>query len=818
MAAREAQANSPSAPLSPAAGCLAVSSDVPPNGYKHTNFPAGCATIAANCAVVGQQGFAQSNLSTLKIEYSEAALAIGKQAFKQLEVTVQKACETGCNDTCTTRPLVLDPQWLKNALSVRFETVCASVSLGARPPSPPSAPLPPSSPPPPPVAPSPLPPLPVSCSSTGSACLTLTDDSIIDSFFGDEDDEDDKYGDGRDTVVPGDCVIVTPNCSGIKRGNAFKKTTLKSFTVEYSTRNLSFGTKTFRGLMVKFIRVCETGCGTCTGFENVDCTCNTRPLIPHEAGWQHTLNQASYSVEAACATSPPRPPPAPCSPSPLPPTPPSPPPAQPPRAPAPPLVPPATPPPPHRPPPFPVLDSSAFSTGSMQFSKLAMVLIPLCLLFVVAFLLLFRHSRRLSRAGANLRVSRDRATLDLQMTLHQNSRREPKQHQAADELSDCSLPGRQAAPPESLPPGPPSSVSDQSAVEQEVAHALLSCARGQTNHQCPSAGTAGTGAACSGVAALVSSCSALVHPTPSAVAPPTPTPSVAPTSRQLYRHAQTAEVACCGVAATALPPTPSMAPDQQWHGQGGGGVVLTAAPFSSVTPMYEAFGSSVSNSLVAAAPYDETTGSFGCSQSNTGGQVTQVASNGVPKPTPEQALLVARRSILVAQNQVDVDRIVRTLGMALGASRMEAGTSRALHAVLLQLAWPGMNDVEAYRSTGASRSNFTKWRRRVQQVQSTGGGSAVYEHLVNGFLPPTPLFPPRRSAPALPPQGAPLPQAADPRTLLASCWQLGDGLPPQRAPPHPAAAPATLAVPSWSTTPTLVSDTRGVWYRQLPWK
>ena len=71
---------------------------------------------------------------------------------------------------------------------------------------------------------------------------------------------------------------------------------------------------------------------------------------------------------------------------------------------------------------------------------------------------------------------------------------------------------------------------------------------------------------------------------------------------------------------------------------------------------------------------------------------------------------------------------------------MEVGTIRALHAVLLQLARPGMNDVEAYRSTGASRSNFTKWRRRVQHIQSTGGGSAVYEHLINACLPPTPIF------------------------------------------------------------------------------
>ena len=124
-----------------------------------------------------------------------------------------------------------------------------------------------------------------------------------------------------------------------------------------------------------------------------------------------------------------------------------------------------------------------------------------------------------------------------------------------------------------------------------------------------------------------------------------------------------------------------------------------------------------STSSIAAAASHELSGSCGCS-----------ASNGVP--TPEQALLVARRSMLVAQDQIHLQRVVRTLGMALGASRMEAGTIRALHAVLQQLARPGMTDLEAYRSTGASRSNFTKWRRRVQHVESAGGGKAVYDYLV----------------------------------------------------------------------------------------
>ena len=230
------------------------------------------------------------------------------------------------------------------------------------------------------------------------------------------------------------------------------------------------------------------------------------------------------------------------------------------------------------------------------------------------------------------------------------------------------------SPPPSLPPGPPSSTSSgytvppltwakptalpparaeldapQCAVEQEVAHVLLSCARGETNHQRQSAEAVGSG----------------------------------------------------GAAGADLP---------------------CAAPIPRATLTHR------STSSVAAAASHELSGSSGCS-----------ASNGVPTPeqgltpeqkTPEQALLLARRSMLVAQDQIHLQRVVRTLGMALGANRMEAGTIRALHAVLQQLARPGMTDLEAYRSTGASRSNFTKWRRRVQHVESAGGGKAVYEYLV----------------------------------------------------------------------------------------
>ena len=711
--------------------CLTVSADIGKNGYKGGTIPGGCAVITAGCTAVAKQGFAQSDLATLTVEYDEGDLAIGEQAFKALDLTVRLACETGCgtctgaNDcSCTTRPLALDSEWLKNVGSVTFEAVCAPGSLSALPPSPPSTSQPPS---PPPLAPPPLAPRAVSCSSPGAACLTLTDDSILASFLGDA-DSDDK--DDTETVIPGGCVIVTPNCSGVSKGNAFKKTTLKTFTVEYGASNLSFGTKTFRGLFdVIIVRVCEIGCGTCTknnGLGDDDCTCNTRPLVPHEAGWQHTLKEASIGVEAACASSPP---PQPCSQSPLPPALPYP------GAPYPPQSPPS---PPKRPSTAPLCadddakllsdsegrvgscadgfatynnvcsedmfvehkalneltpagwfittcpatcgecqkinttantgilaDATATSSDSQLLTYVGIALVPVCMLLIAALALLYRRTRRLSRAEANLRLSRDRAQVDLQMIVHQTQR---ERVQANDALSESGtepsverkgLPTRRSAPPSSLPPGPPSSAASQSAasqsaVEQEVAHVLLSCAGAGSQWHAESAA-----GACSGAIPITA-------PVPSAV----PAYSAAPIPSAAY-------------LLSAVP-------------------TLATIPSAAPAPSAVSWPSAIPTLSVAAAAPPKTSGSLNRSQNS---------------PTPMQALQMACHNVLNAHTPVEVQQVVRTLGMALGASRMEVGSFKALHAVLIQLATPGMSDVEAYTLTGASRSNFMKWRRRVQNIQ-----------------------------------------------------------------------------------------------------
>ena len=95
-----------------------------------------------------------------------------------------------------------------------------------------------------------------------------------------------------------------------------------------------------------------------------------------------------------------------------------------------------------------------------------------------------------------------------------------------------------------------------------------------------------------------------------------------------------------------------------------------------------------------------------------GSQSSTIAS------TPEQqALQAARDGMRAARGDIQRFYVLRTLATALGASRTETGTISALHAVLLQLERPSLSCEEACESTGASTSNFKKWRRRVHQAR-----------------------------------------------------------------------------------------------------
>ena len=82
----------------------------------------------------------------------------------------------------------------------------------------------------------------------------------------------------------------------------------------------------------------------------------------------------------------------------------------------------------------------------------------------------------------------------------------------------------------------------------------------------------------------------------------------------------------------------------------------------------------------------------------------------------QQALQVARQSLQITRTD-DIFKVIRTLCLALRSTRTESGTVKAVHAVLLQMNRPEMSEKEAYTSTGASMSNFKKWRRRIQHAE-----------------------------------------------------------------------------------------------------
>ena len=83
----------------------------------------------------------------------------------------------------------------------------------------------------------------------------------------------------------------------------------------------------------------------------------------------------------------------------------------------------------------------------------------------------------------------------------------------------------------------------------------------------------------------------------------------------------------------------------------------------------------------------------------------------------QQALHVARQRMQSSHTDAQIYKVAHTLSLALGSSRTEAGTIKAVHTVLLHLDRTGMSEKEAYTATGASMSNFKKWRRRAQHAQ-----------------------------------------------------------------------------------------------------
>ena len=78
----------------------------------------------------------------------------------------------------------------------------------------------------------------------------------------------------------------------------------------------------------------------------------------------------------------------------------------------------------------------------------------------------------------------------------------------------------------------------------------------------------------------------------------------------------------------------------------------------------------------------------------------------------------------MASTAVEVWKTSVARWLAFGTIRPESGTIKALHAVLIQLLRPGMSDVEAYGSTGASKQ-FLAVERKVVKVMKTSVSMAA---------------------------------------------------------------------------------------------
>ena len=83
----------------------------------------------------------------------------------------------------------------------------------------------------------------------------------------------------------------------------------------------------------------------------------------------------------------------------------------------------------------------------------------------------------------------------------------------------------------------------------------------------------------------------------------------------------------------------------------------------------------------------------------------------------QQALHAARQCMQRLHTDAEKYQVFRALAQALGSKRPAAGTIKALQAVLMLLERPEMSDEEAYTFTGASLTNFKRWRKQVQSAQ-----------------------------------------------------------------------------------------------------
>ena len=79
----------------------------------------------------------------------------------------------------------------------------------------------------------------------------------------------------------------------------------------------------------------------------------------------------------------------------------------------------------------------------------------------------------------------------------------------------------------------------------------------------------------------------------------------------------------------------------------------------------------------------------------------------------QQALYMARQRMQISRTDGEINQVVHTLALALGATRTEAASRKALLAVLVLLNRPEMSEEEVCASMGVSSRNFRRWQSRV---------------------------------------------------------------------------------------------------------
>ena len=392
--------------------------------------------------------------------------------------------------------------------------------------------------------------------------------------------------------------------------------------------------------------------------------------------------------------------------------------------------------------------------------------------FVVLLVLGYRRHSRVSRDRTNLRISRDRANFDLQIMSHQVQVRVQIQSDDSASLPDSLRSKRSTslrkAQATSLPPGPPSSSNDQSVVEQEEEPALSAppatwhanrFGAAANSGEEPMASAPATAAPTGGLISLLRRASFAAPPkrpappepayaprakravtlnAPPAMLPPGAPPasasSIAPPPARLQSLAEGESAQSRGSALTApalgleedFEPTEAelaaFLEDEEVMLEIQALPDLLGCPPARASPAMVA-DVSVTRQHVAAHEavrgVPEILGSTPAREDGGGSEREELhlADHGqVGTTRGQQALYMARQHMQISRTDAEIHQVVHTLALALGVNWPQAGTHKALLAVLILLDHPELSEHEICASTGASSRSFRRWKSKVLKL------------------------------------------------------------------------------------------------------